>query len=858
MSLDRQHTPMMQQYLRIKSKYPDTLLFYRMGDFYELFYQDAEHAAKLLGITLTQRGKSAGKPIPMAGIPVHSVDQYLAKLIKLGRTVAICEQIGVPGKSKGPVERKVVRVVTPGTLSDEALLEDRQENLLTAVFAGDSGYAIACLEISSGRFEAYQTTDSSTPAGDLERLKPAEVIAAESYADALPKSCDFVVRTVPDWYFDVELATRLLTAQLGTKDLTSFGAENHPAAVIAAGAVLQYARDAEYSSLPHVLDFRIEHTHEYIAIDAISRRNLEIEANLLGGRDNTLISIVDCCATAMGARLLRRWLHRPLRDRNRVNLRLQAVACFVEDHRPELHKLLCEVGDMERILARVALLSARPGDLVRLRMALAALPSIIDGIRNHDSPMIRDIVVALGPFPAIHDLLQRAILEEPASTIRDGGMIRTGYDSEFDELQKLSRDTSDYLLELERREREETGIGNLRVHYNRVHGFYIEVTKSQTGAVPEHYIRRQTLKNAERYITAELRQFEDKVLSAREKALAREKWLYQQLLERLAQDLAPLQLCAQAVAKLDVLDNFAERATSLNLSSPVLTDEPVINISAGRHLIVEQNQSQPFVANDVSLHEDQRMLLITGPNMGGKSTYMRQTALITLLAYCGCYVPAEHAELGPIDQIFTRIGASDDLAGGRSTFMVEMTEMARILRQASASSLVLVDEIGRGTSTFDGLSLAWACAVDLAQRIEAFTLYSTHYFEITQLADSLMAVSNVHLDAVEHHEQIVFLYSVNPGPTNQSYGIHVARLAGVPRDVLALARDKLAELEIHYRDHAPTGNTDGTTQLGFFDGSNPPVHPIIERIGALELDALTPRQALDLLYEWTGLLREDP
>jgi DNA mismatch repair protein MutS len=842
---------MMQQYLRIKSKHPDTLLLYRMGDFYELFYQDAEHAAKLLGITLTQRGKSAGKPIPMAGVPVHSVEQYLVKLIKLGRTVAICEQIGIPGKTKGPVEREVVRVVTPGTLSDEALLEDRHENLLAAVFTCDSGCAVAALEISSGRFEAHEISDTETPNADLERLNPAEVIIAESDSNVLAKSPDYVVRIVPDWYFDLELATRLITAQLGTKDLASFGAESHPSAVIAAGAVLQYAKDAEYASLPHVMDFRIERTSEYVSIDSTSRRNLEIETNLLGGRENTLMSLIDQCATPMGARLLRRWLHHPLRDQQRVKQRLHAVACLLENHRPQLRKLLVQAGDMERILARVALLSARPGDLVRLRLALATLPSIIEITRGYESAMIQEVLDALGPFPETHDLLQRAILEEPASIIRDGGVIRAGYDPQLDKLQQLSRDTSDYLMNLENRERKETGINNLRVQYNRVHGFYIEVTKSQTGAVPEHYIRRQTLKNAERYVTAELKQFEEKVLSAREKALSREKWLYQALLEQLAGELAPLQICAQALSRLDVLDNFAERAATLDLSPPILTNEPCLNITAGRHLIVERNQTHPFVANDISLHEEQKMLIITGPNMGGKSTYMRQTALITILTYCGCYVPADRAVIGPIDQIFTRIGASDDLAGGRSTFMVEMTEMARILRQATENSLVLVDEIGRGTSTFDGLSLAWACAVDLAQRVRAFTLFSTHYFEVTQLAERLASVCNVHLDAVEHREQIVFLYSVKPGPTNQSYGIQVARLAGVPGDVLNIARDKLAELELHYRDRPPGDEASDVSQLGIFDASEPQVHPVTEKLRRVNVDELTPRQALEFLYELT-------
>ncbi len=846
------HTPMMQQYLGIKARYPRTLLFYRMGDFYELFYDDAEEAAALLDIALTQRGKSAGKPIAMAGVPVHSVEQYLSKLVRLGRTVAICEQIGNPAKGKGPVERKVVRVITPGTLTDEALLEDGRENLLAAVYhSRNSQFGIATLEISSGRFRAHEVTGEEALDNALERLNAAEIIAADPLRGLVAKSAGAAVQSVPEWYFDLETTTRLLTEQLGTRDLAAFAGDEHPDAVSAAGALLQYVRDAQYDSLPHVLDFSIERASEYIFLDSATRKNLELEKNLSGGRENTLLSLLDRCATPMGSRLLRRWLHGPLRDRSRVQRRLHGVACLLDSDDSELHGMLAQIGDMERILSRVALLSARPRDLVRLRLALGALSAIVGAIRHHDAEVISKIMGVLGPFPAVLDLLQRAVKEEPAPLIRDGGVVRDNYDEELDDLRKLSRDTGEFLMDLERRERESTGIKNLRVQYNRVHGFYIEVTKSQVSSVPEHYIRRQTLKNAERYVTAELKTFEEKVLSSREKALAREKRLYQELLEQLASGVRDLLECARGLAKLDVLNTFAERAVSLQLTAPLLTAETELHIDAGRHPIVEQNPDHPFIANDCSLNADRKMLIITGPNMGGKSTYMRQTALITIMAYSGCYVPADRAVLGPVDQIFTRIGASDDLAGGRSTFMVEMTEMARILRHATQSSLVLVDEIGRGTSTFDGLALAWACAIDLAERVRAFALFSTHYFEVTQLADPYPWVENVHLDAVEHANQIVFLYAAKSGPTNQSYGIHVAQLAGIPESVLDQARAKLAELESHYRDeNAPVG--DSGRQLGIFKeiAPEPPVHPLIERLQVVNIDDLSPREALDLLYEY--------
>ncbi|HSH44154.1 MAG TPA: DNA mismatch repair protein MutS [Arenicellales bacterium] len=848
------HTPMMAQYLRLKAEHPDILLFYRMGDFYELFYEDAERAAGLLDITLTQRGKSAGEPIPMAGVPFHSVDQYLAKLVQQGESVAICEQIGDPATSKGPVERKVVRVVTPGTLTDESLLDERSDNLLLAMGRHGERWGIAAMELSSGAFFARTLNTLEDVGSELERLKPAEVLVPESESQALPRS-GRACKSLPDWQFDPDLAGRLLSEQFELHDLTSLGVDGQLAALVAAGAVLQYARDTQQHALPHIKRLQIEPDDRFLQIDSASRRNLEIDLNLQGGRDHTLMSLLDRCASPMGGRLLRRWLHAPLRDRGVARERVAAVQQLVESpQREALHEELRQVGDLERILSRVALQSARPSDLVRMRQGLGALPRIRELAGAFDCPLLARLADGLGPHPRVHDLLCRAIDDEPAQIIRDGGVIRDGYDAELDELRALNRDTGDFLVDLEAREKQRTGIGNLKVQYNRVHGFYIEVTKAQSAHVPEDYIRRQTLKNVERYITAELKSFEEKILSARERALARERGLYSELLETLAGSLSPLQVTAGSLAELDVLANLAERACVLDWSAPELSDEPGIRIEAGRHPVVEQTQSGPFIANDTHLGRDCPMLIITGPNMGGKSTYMRQTALITLLACCGSFVPARSAVIGPVDRIFTRIGASDDLAGGRSTFMVEMSEMAQILNNASDRSLVLVDEIGRGTSTFDGLALAWSCAVELARRVRAFTLFSTHYFEITVLADRLETVRNVHLDAAEHHQDIVFLYSVKPGPASQSYGLQVARLAGIPLRVIEAARSKLAELE----NQATSSEASHSNQLSLF--ARPPAPPAsaVERaVRNMDPDQLSPRQALDLLYELRELCESE-
>jgi DNA mismatch repair protein MutS len=853
-----QHTPMMQQYLRLKAEHPHVLLFYRMGDFYELFYEDAQRAAGLLDITLTQRGKSAGAAIPMAGVPVHSVEQYLSRLVRLGESVAVCEQIGEPGKGKGPVERRVTRVVTPGTLTDEGLLEERRESLLAAVYmSGSESCGLAALELSSGYFVALEPGGLQGIADELERLDPAELLAAESQKTQVTEATGRAVQTVPDWYFQHQSAARALREQFGTRDLTAFGCEDRPTLVAAAGAVFQYARDTQRNELPHVNDLRVERRGDQVHIDAASRRNLELETNLAGGREHTLIDLLDQCAGAMGSRLLRRWVHGPLRDRNELHRRQEAVAallCF--PGRQESHRLVRTIGDLERALTRVALLSARPADLVRIRIALETLPILVGLLQDLDAPRLAALCRRLGPFPELLDLLQRSVMTDPAPALRDGAVIADGYDAELDELRTLSRDNKGFLLDLEGREREHTGIANLKVQYNRVHGFYIEVTRSQAARVPDHYIRRQTLKNAERFVTAELKGYEEKVLSAREKALAREKWLYQDLLQRVSTSTGEVQACARAVAELDVLTNFAARAEALDWTRPVLESRPGMAIEAGRHPVVEATLPSPFIANSVEFDDDQRMLVITGPNMGGKSTFMRQTALIALLAHTGCFVPARSAVIGPIDRIFTRIGAADDLAGGRSTFMVEMTEMAHILRNATPESLVLVDEIGRGTSTFDGLALAWACAHELAEKVRAFVLFSTHYFEITVLPDRCPGVRNVHLDAVEHGLDVVFLYTVKPGPASQSYGIQVAKLAGIPTAVLERARAKLQQLESHYdEDHTAV-----SPQISIFPETAAPVDPAVEaaasRLRELDPDQLSPRAALDTLFALKDLLKD--
>jgi DNA mismatch repair protein MutS len=845
---------MMQQYLRIKEDFHNMLVFYRMGDFYELFYADAEKAARLLDITLTKRGQSAGKPIPMAGVPYHAAESYLARLVKLGESVAICEQIGDPATTKGPVERKVQRIVTPGTLTDEALLDERRENLLVAVNEDPDGFGLAALDVASGRFTIQQMADLESLRGELERLAPAELLLEED--STLPERIKLRagITRRPIWHFDGDTAEQLLTRQFATRDLGGFDCNDQPLAIGAAGCLLQYVEETQFAALPHIRGLRVERREEHIIIDAATRRNLELIQSLADQPQHTLAGIMDRTSTAMGSRMLRRWISQPLRDRVRVSERHAAIDDLLQNRGyTSLQEILQGIGDIERILARVALKSARPRDLSTLRDALDALPSLQTLLAQCDSPLTRTLALDIGEHPKQHQLLARAIIPQPPMLIRDGGVIAEGYDNELDELRGLSQNADQFLLDLESRERERTGLTNLKVSYNRVHGYYIEISRSQSEKAPADYIRRQTLKGAERFITPELKKFEDQVLSARERALAREKLLYDQLLDRLGDALTPLQRCAEGLAALDVLCNLAERALSLNLVRPELVEETGLEITDGRHPVVEQVSSEPFVANSMTLDERQRMLIITGPNMGGKSTFMRQIAIITLLAYAGGFVPAAAARLGPVDRIFSRIGASDDLAGGRSTFMVEMEETANILHNATGNSLVLMDEIGRGTSTFDGLSLAWSCAIELATRIRAFTLFATHYFELTTLPEEYPGIGNLHLDAVEHGDSIVFLHAVRPGPANQSYGLQVATLAGVPRDVILRARERLAELELNAQHHAEQQQS----QLPLFDQAPPPPRSAVECLLAeIDPDELTPRQALEQLYRLKQSLGE--
>ena len=848
-----QHTPMMQQYLRIKAQHPDILMLYRMGDFYELFFEDAEKASKLLDITLTARGQSAGRSIPMAGVPVHALENYLAKLVRLRQPVAICEQIGDPSTSKGPVERKVVRIVTPGTLTEEALLEERRDNLLLALHRHGIDYGIAFLDLGSGRFSMLQITGEEALAGELERLQPAEILIAEDHSSAQTSFAEHPgLRRRPVWHFDLESATRGLCQQFGTLNLEGFlGSEEVPLAVAAAGCLLEYVKDTQRSALPHLTGLSVERREDSIIIDAASRRNLELEYSLSAQHDHTLAGVIDRTATAMGSRLLRRWLNRPLRNHGTIQQRQQTIQAFLETQTWQtLQPLLNGIGDIERMLARVALKSARPRDLLGLRNALARLPELQQRLAILTTPLLQDLAVGLSEHPEIHQLLQRALVESPPVLIRDGGVIAEGYDQDLDELRGLSENADRYLIDLESRERARTGIDKLKVGYNRIHGYYIEVSRLQAESVPSDYIRRQTLKNAERYIVPELKEFESKVLSARQRSLAREKALYDDLLEQLIKVLAKLQASVAAIAELDVLTNLAERAITLNLQCPELNQASGIEIESGRHLVVEQMIDEPFVPNHLQLDKERRMLMITGPNMGGKSTYMRQTALIVILAYMGSFVPAERAIIGSIDRVFTRIGASDDLAGGRSTFMVEMTETANILHNATPQSLVLMDEIGRGTSTYDGLSLAWACARHLAVHTQAFTLFATHYFELTRLPDDYAAISNVHLDAIEHADTVVFMHKVQQGPADRSYGLQVAALAGVPKAVIRQAKHYLKQLESN-PSQKKVATQSVSTQMPLF---LPERHPVIDVLVDAKPDELSPKQALEMLYQLKKLV----
>ncbi len=841
------HSPVMQQFLGIKAEHPDTLLFYRMGDFYELFFDDAKRAAQLLDLTLTARGFSDGQPIPMAGVPAHAADPYLARLLKLGVSVAVCEQIGDPAESRGPVARKVTRILTPGTVTDESLLEARQDTLIAALAFRGERCGLAWLDVSAGRFLVCEPDSPAALEAELERLQPAELLVADEQRAQVPTTWAARAQALPAWRFDLATAQRRLCGQFGVDSLHGFGCADLELAVAAAGAVLNYSQDMHGGALGHVLAVAVERPQDALHLDPATRRNLEISRALSGDDTHTLIAVFDTTRTAMGGRLLRRWLHRPLRCHTTLKNRQQAVTMLLARHDlAALRSTLRRVHDIERIVTRVALGTARPRDLARLRDALGALPEIRQLLVEDTSPRLDELRASIDEMPAVRARLELALVEAPPHLIRDGGVLAPGYDRELDELRNASADADAFLVALEQRERERSGIANLKVGYNRVHGYYIEISRAQAERAPADYTRRQTLKGVERYITPELKGFETHILTAADRALRRERELYESLLIELLPEVRGLQATSAALAELDVLTSFAERAESLGLCAPEFCDEPRLSISAGRHPLVEQFQHTPFVANDLELHDERRLLLITGPNMGGKSTYMRQAALITLLAHIGSFVPAQAALMGPIDAIYSRIGAGDNLAGGQSTFMVEMAETANILHHATAASLVIVDEIGRGTSTYDGMSLAWAAAEHLATKNRAFTLFATHYFELTALADEVPAVANVRLDALEHGEDVVFMHSVSEGPASRSFGIAVARRAGVPNAVIARARTLLDTLE---RRHSQSTHPE-LPQLPLFERP----HPAVEALRELDPDSLTPREALETLYRLRALI----
>ena len=857
-------TPMMQQYLTIKMQHQDSLMFYRMGDFYELFFDDAHKAAKLLGITLTHRGKANGQPIPMAGVPYHAAEGYLARLVKKGETVVICEQLGEVN-GKGPVERGVVRIITPGTLTDDALLNSYQSSNLVALCIQQNQIGIALLDLSAGIFKVQQQDFKHEQlAIELSRLMPSEIVVDENIVDPniieqIKKQLDCPITKRPNVDFNVNNAQKTLCDQLVVSTLSGFGIDHLPLAKASAAALIHYAKETQKTALPHIRSIQLEQSSDFIALDPVTRRNLELVEPLFE-HGTSLFQLINDCQTAMGSRLLSRTLMQPLRDTKLLDARLDATAAMLNEyHESPIRLVLKNISDIERVLSRIALGSARPRDLVQLRQACAQIPLLRHAIQPiislKTSVLVQQLDEELGDFKELYQRLISAMVEHPPVLLRDGNVIAEGFDSELDELRKIRDHAGQFLIDLERQERENTGIATLKIGYNRVSGYFIELTRAQADQAPDHYIRRQTLKNAERYITPELKSFEDKVLSSESRALAREKMLFEMLLDELRQDIGNLQMMSSAIAQIDLLANFAHQARLRNWARPEFSPEIGVKIIAGRHPVVEALNKTAFTPNDTSLDFNHRMAIVTGPNMGGKSTFMRQTALISLLAYCGCYVPAKTAILGPIDRVFTRIGSADDLSTGKSTFMVEMTETSQILHHATNQSLVLMDEVGRGTSTYDGLSLAWACVLDLSRRIKCLCLFATHYFELTELGKE-SGIDNYHVTAKELNGNLILLHKVQHGPASQSHGLQVAKLAGIPVSVIKEAQNRLKILEKQQHQHRNTA-----VQNDLFSITDDPKTEIIERIievekdlpalsmlRALDVDNLSPREALQQIY----------
>jgi DNA mismatch repair protein MutS len=846
---ESKHTPMMQQYLGLKADHQDKLLFYRMGDFYELFYEDAEKSAKLLNITLTKRGASNGKPIPMAGIPYHAAENYLARLLKMGESVAICEQVGDPATSKGPVDRKVVRVLTPGTITDEALLDSDRANTVAAIFVTEyKVFGLAVIELASGSFDVAEFSDIESLHSELTRIGPAELILPDGLKHSKWSQFNASINPQPDWLFDLNHCRRILNKHFNTKDLSGFGCDNYTTALCAAGALLQFVYDTQKAQLPHIRKIQPISSKDFISIDAGSRKNLELTENLRGERTNTLFSVLNFCKTAMGSRKLNRWIHAPLSQLDQVQTRQSMVAGLLVADYAELNTPLKQIGDVERVLARIALMTARPRDLERLKLALRELPVIKQWLNQTNHDALLEFSQNISLFENISEILNKAIIENPPVLIRDGGVIAAGYDQTLDQLQSLSANADQFIIDLEAKERERTGLSSLKVGYNKVHGFYIEISRSQSAQAPAEYVRRQTLKNAERFIVAELKSYEEKVLSAKSEALALEKQLYQELLSKLQAPLQHMQTTFNAIAELDVYRSFAQAAEHNAYVMPTFSEQHAIQIKDGRHPVVEQASDDLFVANTTSMLNGDCLHIITGPNMGGKSTYMRQIALIVIMAHIGSFVPAESATIGPVDRIFTRIGASDDLASGRSTFMVEMTETALILNNATQNSLVLLDEIGRGTSTYDGLSIAWATALDIGSRIKPYAFFATHYFEMTQLEQQVDGIKNFHFNAIEHDEKLIFMHTLESGHANQSFGIHVAQMAGVPASVIATAKSKLEYLEQH---DEPADLSQPALSPNIVPIKEPDAYQ--QMLENIEVDNIAPKQALDILYQLKDL-----